>query len=170
MSASLSQPEYLHVLLNPLLTHALPLAALGLLVALICRSRAAVRLALVLVALGGAAVWPVVHYGEDGFDRVQAMADSTGSDWLAVHRHRAEDAEWLFYVTAALALVALVAPRKWPASATPLALAALLAALAASTVAAWVAYPAGRVRHREFRHGPPPAAEVQAAAKEADGS
>ena len=161
-----AQPEYLHVLLNPLLTHALPLAAVGLLVGLISRSQPGIRLSLVLVALAGAAVWPTVHYGESGFDRMQSVADSTGSDWLEIHRHRAEENEWVFYAIAVVALVALVAPLRWPKSASVLAWLTLAGAIAACVVAAYVAYPAGRIRHREFRTGPPPAAELQAAQAE----
>jgi hypothetical protein len=155
------QPEYLHVLVNPVLTHALPFAALGLLIALVGRSRAGARLALVLIALTSAAVWPAAHYGNLGFDRVKSMADETGSEWLDAHRDRAEDSEWVFYAAAALALVALLAPLVWPKSTALLSWLALVAAVAACVVAAWVAWPAGKVRHREFRHGPPPAAEAR---------
>lgn len=168
MKEVFGQPEYVHVLLNPILTHALPLAAVGLLIAVLCRSRSAIRLGLVLVALSAASVWPVVHYGEHGADRVEAMADSTGADWLAIHEHRADENAWVFYAVAVVALAALFAPAKWPRAAAPLGWLALLAALGASGVAAYIAYPAGRIRHREFRHAPPPAAELKAARAEAD--
>lgn len=169
MHDAFAQPEYLHVLTNPVLTHALPLIALGLAVALAARSRPAIRLALVLTVLSAGAVWPAYFSGESAFDRVQAMTDSTGSDWLAIHRHRAEHAAWVFSATALVALVALLVPLKCPRSALPLALAALLAALAASLAGAWIAYPAGRIRHREFRRTPPPPAELQKANAEIDG-
>jgi drug/metabolite transporter (DMT)-like permease len=159
----LGQPEYVHVLANPLLTHALPLAALGLLLALLGRSPGGIRLALVLVLLSAAAVWPVVHYGHAGFDRVSAMADGTGGDWLAVHRYRAEKLAWGFYVAAAAALAALLIPLQRAKSLLPLAWLALVLAGAASAGAAYIAYPAGKVRHREFRHADPLAAELSAA-------
>ncbi len=161
MKELFDQPEYLHVLVNPVLTHALPFAALGLLLALVCRSRVGARFALVLVALTSAAVWPAAHYGHLGFDRVKSMADETGGEWLEAHRDRAEDGEWVFYATAAIALVALLAPFGWPKGTTLLTWLALAAAMAACAVAAYVAWPAGKVRHREFRHGPPPPAEAR---------
>ena len=163
MSELFGQPEYLHVLVIPLLTHALPLAAVGLLLALAARSPAGVRLALVLVLVGAAAAWPAVHYGRLGFDRVNSMADAAGGDWLAVHRYRAEKSAPVFYATALLAAAALVAAWKWPKGFLPLSGIALVLALAASAAAARIAWPAGKVRHREFRHDPPPAAELQAA-------
>lgn len=163
MHQLLSQPEYLHLLVNPVLTHALPVAALALLVALIARSRGATRLALLLVAFTAGAVWPAVHYGQAGYDRLQSIADQPGGEWLDVHRHRAEQNEWLFYATAAVAVAALLAPLRWSRTATPLAALALGLALTASAVAAYIAFPAGKIRHRELRHGPPPAAELQQA-------
>lgn len=158
-----SQPEYLHVLVIPVLTHALPVAAAGLLLALAARSPAGVRLALILTLLCAAAVWPAVHYGRSGFDRVNAMADETGGDWLALHRYRAERSVPVFYATALLAAAALGAAWRWPKGFMPLGWVTLALALAACAAAARIAWPAGKVRHREFRHDPPPAAELQAA-------
>ena len=168
MNELFGQPEYLHVLVNPLLTHALPFAAMGLLLAMFGCNRGGIRIALILVLLGAAAVWPTLHYGEHGFDRVSAMTDETGGDWLLVHRHRAEQGAWVFYVTAAAALAALLVPLKWEKSLRPLAGLALLAAAGACFMAAYIAYPAGKIRHREFRHEAPPEAERRAAAENAE--
>jgi hypothetical protein len=159
----LGQPEYLHVLVNPLLTHALPFAAMGLLLALFGGSRGGIRIALILVLLSAAAVWPTLHYGRHGFDRVKAMTDETGGDWLMVHRHRAEQGAWVFYAAAAAALAALLVPLKWAKSLKPLAVLTLMLAAGACLMAAQIAYPAGKIRHREFRHEAPPEAELQAA-------
>jgi peptidoglycan/LPS O-acetylase OafA/YrhL len=161
----LGQPEYLHVLVNPVLTHALPFAAVGLLLALLGRSVPATRLALLLVLLSAAAIWPAVHYGEAGFDRVNAMADDAGGDWLAVHRYRAEKGAPVFYATALVALATLVVSWKWPKKFMPSGWLALVVAAAACVAAVRIAYPAGKIRHKEFRHGPPPAAELQDARK-----
>ena len=163
MSKLLDQPEYLHVLVNPVMTHVLPIAAMGLLLALLARGTVAAKLFLLLVLFGAAAVWPTIHYGEQGYDRVRSMADSSGGDWLDVHRYRAEKSAPIFYATAAVALAALVAGWKWPERFMPLGWLALIVALAACAAAIRIAYPAGKIRHREFRHGPPPPAELQAA-------
>ena len=168
MNELLQQPEYVHVLLVPVLTHALPFAALGLLAALIARRRAAAVLALALVFASAAAVWPAVHYGHLGYDRVEEMADQNGDDWLAIHRHRAEENQWIFYAAALAALAAIFLPLKWPGSTLPLALLALAVALGASAMASYIAYAGGKVRHREFRTGPPPAAELKQAQADKD--
>ena len=156
------------MLVNPLLTHALPFAAVGLLLALFGCSRGGIRVALILVLLSAAAVWPTLHYGRHGFDRVNAMTDETGGDWLVVHRHRAEQGSWVFYAAAAAALAALLIPLKWGKSLKPLASLALVLAAGATLMAAHIAYPAGKIRHREFRHEAPPEAERRAAAENAE--
>ena len=163
MSETLGQPEYLHVLLNPVLTHVLPFAAVGLLLALAFKSTPATRLALLFVLVSASAVWPAVHYGHGGFDRVISMADDAGGDWLTIHRYRAEMWEPIFFVTAAAALVALVASWKWPKRFVLLSWLTAAIAIAACAAAVYIAYPAGKIRHREFRNGPPPAAELKKA-------
>ncbi|HTL69575.1 MAG TPA: hypothetical protein VL200_18070 [Lacunisphaera sp.] len=163
MSEIAGQPEYLHVLVVPALTHALPVAVLGLLLALLAKSVPATRLALVLVLLCAAAAWPAVHYGRAGFDRVRSMADDAGGDWLTLHRYRAEKSVAIFVAAAVAAAAALVAARWWQKAERPLGWLALAVALGACIAAARIAWPAGKVRHREFRHGEPPAAELQAA-------
>ncbi|MEO6992626.1 MAG: hypothetical protein ABI273_03255 [Lacunisphaera sp.] len=158
-----SRSEYLHVLVNPVLTHVLPFAALGLLLALLGRSPGGTKIALVLVFLSAAAVWPTVHFGHEAFDRVRSMADDTGGDWLLIHRHRAEKGAVVFYVTAAVALVTLLVSLKWPKGSVRLSWLTLVVSLFACAAAIRIAAPAGKIRHREFRHAAPPAAELQAA-------
>jgi hypothetical protein len=162
----LDQPEYLHLLVIPFLTHALPVAALALLVALIARRPAAVSLALGLVTLCAAAAWPAVEYGEHGYDRIQSVADQTGGEWLDVHRHRAEHMAWAFHAAAIAAFAALLVSLRWPGAGIALGWVALLGAVLACAVAFYVAYPAGRIRHRELRHADPPAAELESARRE----
>ena len=154
----LAQPEYLHVLLNPLPVYGLLTGILGLGIALaIFRgSRAARNTALLLIAISAASVWPVIHYGEAGEDRVLAMADSAGGQWLKAHAKRADLVEPIYYALAALAVAAIFVPRKWPASAIPVALLTLVFAVGTAGAGAWVAYAGGKIRHSEFRNGPPP--------------
>ena len=54
----LNQPEYLHVLINPLPVYGLAVAVIGLIIALIQRSRPAQVATLSLVLLCGAIAWP----------------------------------------------------------------------------------------------------------------
>ena len=62
----------------------------------------------------------------------------------------------LFYVLAALALSAIIAPLNWRRGSVPLAIATLILAIATLVIGSWVAYPGGHVRHKEFRFEPPP--------------
>ncbi len=153
----LSNPEYMHVLLNPLPVYGLALGVIALLVAVISRHRVAILIALVPVFLAGLAAWPTYHYGQEAYDRVKAMSDPVGEQWLDVHMERAEKLIYAFYVLAALAAAAAIAPLKWPRSALPLAATTLGMGLATLGIGGWIAYPGGHVRHKEFRFEPPPA-------------
>ena len=74
----LSQPEYIHVLINPLPVYGLTMGIIALVIALILRSRRAQLVALALILLSGAIAFPVIHYGEEGYDRVLSMTDEQG--------------------------------------------------------------------------------------------
>lgn len=152
----LRQPEYIHVLLNPLPVYGLLLSWVGLVIALVLRSRRAQIVTLTLVLLSSVSAWPVFEFGEQGYDRVLSMADEDGGAWLDEHMHRAEDLIWVFYALATLSVFAIAAPIKWPKSSMPLAVAVILLGAATLGSGAYIAYAGGRVRHREFRNEPPP--------------
>ncbi len=152
----LDQPEYLHTLLNPLPVYGLILAIIAAIVALFVRNRSAEVTALVLIFISALSAWPVAHYGEEAYDRVLSMSDNDGSAWLAAHEHRADQLVWIFYLTAAVALSALILPRKFAATTKPLFFASLLLALAAFSAGAYIGYAGGKIRHKEFRLEPPP--------------
>ncbi|HEX4640762.1 MAG TPA: hypothetical protein VH252_05215, partial [Chthoniobacterales bacterium] len=116
----LQQPEYLHVLLNPLPLYGLAIALFGLIAATYLGSRGGQLAALVLVFTSTIAVWPVVSHGDQAYDRVLSMADEAGQAWLKAHVHRADQFVYLFYTTAAIAVAAIFVPKKWPRSAKPL--------------------------------------------------
>ncbi len=63
-----------------------------------------------------------------------------------------------FYVLAGLAVVAIVAPIKWPRSSWPLAAITLVIGFATLAIGCWIAYAGGHIRHKEFRFEPPPPA------------
>ena len=134
-------PEYVHVLLNPLPVYGL---ALGI-------------LALGVILVGSASAWPALHYGQNAYTRVRAQADEPGQQWLDEHMERAEKMIFAFYVTAALAVAALVSAKKFPRAATPLAVATLVTAAASLGVAGWISKAGGQIRHPEFRQGSAPA-------------
>jgi hypothetical protein len=152
----LRQPEYIHVLLNPLPVYGLLAGWLGLVIALLLRSRRAQISTLTLVLLSSVSAWPVYEFGQQGYDRVLSMADEDGQAWLDEHRERGEDLIWIFYALAILSVIAIAAPIKWPKSSVSLAVAVLLLGAATLGSGAYIAYAGGRIRHREFRNEPPP--------------
>src|SRR6266568_4720089 len=156
----LNSPEYMHVLLNPIPVYGLAFGIVGLLSAIIARSRAAIVVSLVLVFLSGLSAWPTYHYGEAAYDRVKAMADTAGDQWLDEHMARGEKLIYAFYVLAGLAAVGMFAPMKWPRSSFPLAIATFVIGCTTLGIGAYIAYAGGHVRHREFRFEPPPQARA----------
>jgi hypothetical protein len=153
----LRQPEYIHVLLNPLPVYGLTIALVGLIVALFMRSRPAQIATLILVLICSASAWPVYEFGEQAKDRVLSMENEVGDAWLEEHQDRAEDLIWLFYALAALSAAALFAPKFWPRSSTLLVIGVIVLGVATLGAGGYIAYAGGKIRHREFRNVPPPA-------------
>lgn len=156
MREHLSDPEYLHVLLNPLPIYGLAVGVLGLIVALISRSRAARVTPLVIVLVSALSAWPVYHCGEAAYDSVLAMADSEGGRCLDEHMRRGEQLIVVFHVVGSLAAFGLLAEAKFPRASVPLPTITLLLAAANLGVDGYIAYAGGHVRHREFRFEPAP--------------
>jgi len=152
----LHQPEYVHVLINPLPVYGLAMGLIALLVATCQRSRAATIAALVVVLISSAAAWPVYEYGEQAYNGVLSMADEAGRAWLAAHKARAENLIWFFYALAILSAIALIVPIKWPRLSLGLAIAVLVLGVISLGVGGYIAYAGGKIRHREFRNEPPP--------------
>jgi hypothetical protein len=153
---SLRQPEYVHVLLNPLPVYGLLLSWIGLIIAFVLKSRRAQIATLAVVLISSLCAWPVYEYGEDGYDRVLAMTDDDGHAWLDEHMHRAEKLIYIFYALALLSAIAIAVPLKWPTSAAPLSIAVVLLGALTLGSGGYIAYAGGRIRHREFRNEPAP--------------
>ena len=152
----LRQPEYIHVLINPLPVYGLAMGLLGLIVAFFLKSRRAQIVTLIIIVISAASAWPVYILGEQAYNRVLTMADEPGQAWLDEHRDRGEDLIWFFYALAILGAVALVAPRTWPRATTLLVIAVILLGAATLGAGGYIAYAGGKIRHREFRNVPPP--------------
>jgi hypothetical protein len=153
---SLQQPEYVHVLLNPLPVYGLGVGLFGLIIALLLRSRPAQIATLAIVLVSAASALPVYKFGEEGYDVMYSRADKVGDAWLFAHKERAEHLIWFFYALALLSAAALFAPIKWPKSSLLLAVVVLLSGIVVFGMGDYIAYAGGRVRHPEFRHEPPP--------------
>src|SRR5215469_6208754 len=117
---SLRQPEYVHVLLNPLPVYGLFVGWIGLIAALISKSRRAHIVTLILVFITSISAWPVYEFGEQGYDRVLSMTDDDGHAWLDEHQERGQKLIYLFYLVAVSSVVAIVVPLRWPKSSVPL--------------------------------------------------
>jgi hypothetical protein len=152
----LRQPEYVHVLINPLPVYGLAMGVIALVIALLQRSRRAQIAGLTIVIIAAAMAWPAAHYGGEAYDRVLSMSDDTGQAWLKVHAHRVDQLIWFFYALAVLAAAAIFAPLKWPKSGMALTIVALLLGFIVLGMGCYIAYAGGKIRHREFRNEPPP--------------
>jgi len=150
------QPEYLHVLINPLPVYGLAIALFGLIVAMYLGTRGGQVTALALIFTCAASAWPVAQYGEAAEDRVQATADEDGQAWLKAHADRADNFIYVFYALALVSAAAIFAPKKWPKTERPLAVATLILAIASLGAGIYIAQAGGKIRHREFRHTQPP--------------
>jgi hypothetical protein len=153
----LQQPEYVHVLLNPLPVYGLLIAWMGLLIAFFSKSRRAQIATLVLILIGSLSAWPVYEFGEQGYDRVLSMTDEDGERWLDEHQDRAQNLIWIFYALAVLSAIAIAAPMKWPKSSAPLVIAIIFLGAVTLGTGGYIAYAGGKIRHREFRNEPAPA-------------
>ena len=122
----LRQPEYVHVLLNPLPVYGLLVSWIALIAALISKSRRAHIVTLILIFVTSISAWPVYEFGEEGYDRVLAMTDDDGHAWLDEHQARAQKLIYVFYALAVLSAAAIVVPLRWPKSSVPLALVVVL--------------------------------------------
>jgi hypothetical protein len=157
----LRQPEYLHVLLNPIPVYGLAIALFGLIAATYLRSRGGQLTALVLIFACAISVWAVVRQGDLAYNPVLSIADEDGQAWLKAHEHRADNLIFLYYALAALAAAAIFAPKKWPGTARPLVFATMLLAFVSLGAGTYIAYAGGKIRHREFRNTPPPKIESE---------
>ena len=150
------QPEYIHVLINPLPIYGLAMGWIGLIIALFLRSRRAQIATLALVLISAASAWPAYEFGEDGYDRILSMTDDDGHAWLDEHQRRAEQLIYFFYALAGLSAVAIAVPIKWPRTSTPLAVTTILLGVIVLGISGYIAYAGGKIRHKEFRTEPPP--------------
>ena len=139
----LRQPEYVHVLLNPLPVYGLLISWIALIAALISKSRRAHIVTLILIFVTSISAWPVYEFGEEGYDRVLAMTDDDGHAWLDEHQARGQKLIYVFYALAVLSAAAIVVPLRWPKSSVPLALVVVLLGAVALGSGCYIAH-AGR--------------------------
>jgi disulfide bond formation protein DsbB len=152
----LQQPEYIHVLINPLPVYGLAMGLVALIVGLALRSREARIGAFALILIAATSAWPVSHYGHQGYDRVKGMSDGEGEKWLEEHMRRGGQLIYVYYALGALALVSIGAESKRSKAVLPLAITTLALATVALGIGGYIAYAGGHIRHKEFRFEPAP--------------
>ena len=152
----LRQPEYIHVLINPLPIYGLAMGWIGLVIALFLRSRRAQIATLTIVLISAASAWPVYEFGQQAYDRVLSITDEDGKAWLDEHKDRGENLIYFFYALTLLSAVAIALPMKWPKSSMALTLAVIVLGGVVIGMGAYIAQAGGKIRHREFRNEPPP--------------
>lgn len=153
----LRQPEYWHVMINPIPPLAMAAGSVLLLAALLHTAELAARGGLALIAFGGAAFLPTLLLGQKAYDRLFNGLAPDAQLWADVHMARAEKTQALFYLAGVVAIAALVQLHRRKASAKRLRLAALALALCCSAAAVWIAHAGGQISHPELREGPPSA-------------
>jgi hypothetical protein len=156
----LRDPEYMHVLLNPLPVYGLLFGTLALVLALVLRTPRVTIAALVLVFLGAISAWPVYHYGESAYDRVKSMSDQPGEQWLDEHMARGEKLIWMFFVLAGVSAAGIAVTVKGPRTSMAVSAIALVFSGGTLGVGGYISYAGGHVRHREFRFESPPPARI----------
>jgi len=147
----MSQPEYVHVLLNPMPLYGM--AAGAFLLIWTCWRRPAefpegALLWIILVAL---VTGLAVYFGERGYENVGVIADAHGNRWLAHHKERAEHLMYVFFLTGFSALGALFSQRRRPRVALRLVWITLFLTWASMGAASWISHAGGQIMHAEFR-------------------
>jgi hypothetical protein len=169
MQSAVTQPEYVHVVINHLPVSGLAVAMLALIIALAAKERTAALIGLALVGLMSLSAWPVYYFGQAGYDRVLSMSDDAGHKYLAYHQHLGERWIYLYFITAGVASLGCALAWKWPRALVLSSVLALLMAGASLASGIVIAKAGGAIRHREFRYGPPPKAVSETSNRTSDG-
>ena len=150
------KPEYLHVLSNPLPTHGLVIGIVMLAFGLLRRNQSLKIAGLVVTAICAASAWPVLYFGQHGYNNLAPMLDDESHQWLDEHMRRAEQFIYFFYATAVLAVAALACPKNFPKACTSLVVLTLALGIVSLGIGGWIARAGGQISHSEFRTGQEP--------------
>lgn len=156
----LKAPEYVHVLLNPWPVYGMAAGAFLLLLSFLTRSEKGSMGSLLWLILMAIATWLAVEFGQKAYDRVYAMSGTDAQQWLDVHMKRAETYRYVFYGVGISAASALLTSRRWPSVSRSLVALTMFLAVISVGVGGWISQAGGKVRHSEFREGPPAAEQL----------
>jgi hypothetical protein len=147
----MSQPEYVHVLLNPMPLYGMAAGAFLLVWSRLRHSQEFPEGALLWIIVVTIMTGLAVYFGEQGYENVGAIADAHGNRWLAHHKERAETLMYIFYLTGLTAVCTLFTRRRNPLVAQRLVWVTLFLTLASMGAASWISHAGGQVMHAEFR-------------------
>ena len=150
------KPEYIHILLNPLPVYGLAIGIVILASGLLARNHTVRIAGLIVTAICAASAWPVLAFGQRGYNNLYPMLDTESQQWLDEHMRRAESFIYFFYTTALLALAGLAFLKKSPKAANWLAILTLASGIASLGIGGWISRAGGEVSHSEFRTGEAP--------------
>ncbi len=143
--------EYVHILLNPLPVYGLSMGVFVLAAGMLSRSKAARNIGLILIVICSASAWPVLYYGQHGYNHLYPQLDTDSQKWLEVHMERAERFIYAFYLTAVLGIADILAQKKLPRATKALTGLTLAAGIASLGIGGWISRAGGEVSHSEFR-------------------
>jgi hypothetical protein len=151
MMHHLSQPEYVHVLLNPMPLYGMAAGAFLLVWSRLLHPEEFPEGALIWIILVAFVTGLAVYFGEQGYENVGAIADAHGNRWLAHHKEQAETLMYIFYLTGFCALGSLWAQRRRSPSARHWVSLTLVLSLLSMGAASWISHAGGQVMHAESR-------------------
>ena len=147
------KPEYLHVLLNPLPVYGLGIGIVTLAFGLLARNKSTRTVGLIITAVCAVSAWPVLYFGQHGYNNLAPLLDTQSHQWLDEHMNRAERFIYFFYAAAVLAISALIVANRFPKASIPLALLTLTLGAVSLGIGGWISRAGGQANHSEFRTG-----------------
>jgi len=151
MMHHMSQPEYVHVLLNPMPLYGMAAGAFLLVWSRLRHPEEFPEGTLIWIVLVAIVTGLAVYFGEQGYENVGVIADAHGNRWLAHHKERAETLMYVFYLTGFCALGSLWAQRRGLSWVRHLVSLTLILTLCSIGAASWISHAGGQVMHAEFR-------------------
>lgn len=153
----LTQPEYAHVLLNPLPVYGVGIGVVVLCCALLLRNRPVEIVALAIIAVSSLSAWPVSLLGHKAHARLEEKLSADSNKWMQYHEETANAAVIVALAAALISVGALSVPsRKYPKLAVTLTILSLLSGATSLAMSGRASHAGGRIRHEEFRTEPPP--------------
>lgn len=154
----LSNPEYLYLLLEPLALYGLLFGLLFFIACVALKQPKAQSIALLFIILSSLSVIPYRTEKADAMKRLMVIRDAGYTRMMKRHGEMRDQAVWVHYSMAGLALVGLLGRSKLPSLLNPL---IILGGLAALCFYLWLNLKEAEIYHPNLRrttfHSPTPA-------------